>query len=203
MAAATRPAPIGPPVVLVPRPPSTDAARGLLPGDGAARRCRLNAGRAALLVAALTGDPPALLLAATEDRLHQAYRGAGHAGHADLVAALRAGRARRGRLRRRDRPCSCWPRPGRGQRVRGRGPRTRWTAARPRRSTQRAPHQCPRAADASVEEHPVDPRVAGHVQEPSRLCSVSQAPADLLLSLDTTPPRPHPSPADTDPDQCG
>ena len=44
----------------------------LLPDDGAARATpRFNAGRAALLVAALIADRPDLLLAATEDRLHQ------------------------------------------------------------------------------------------------------------------------------------
>jgi homoserine kinase len=51
----------------------TKEARGLLPavvphGDAAA-----NAGRAALLVAALTARPE-LLMTATEDRLHQEYR---------------------------------------------------------------------------------------------------------------------------------
>jgi homoserine kinase len=54
-------------------PLSTKRARGLLPavvphGDAAA-----NAGKAALLVAALTSRPD-LLLTATEDRLHQEYR---------------------------------------------------------------------------------------------------------------------------------
>lgn len=54
-------------------PLSTEVARGLLPeqvshGDAAA-----NAGKAALLVAALTSRTD-LLLIATEDRLHQAYR---------------------------------------------------------------------------------------------------------------------------------
>jgi homoserine kinase len=61
-------------VAYVPATPlATQVARGLLPavvphGDAAA-----NAGRAALLVAALTGRPD-LLLTATEDRLHQEYR---------------------------------------------------------------------------------------------------------------------------------
>ncbi|HEY0688249.1 MAG TPA: homoserine kinase [Kribbella sp.] len=61
-------------VAYVPATPlSTERARGLLPavvphGDAAA-----NAGKAALLVAALTSRPD-LLLTATEDRLHQEYR---------------------------------------------------------------------------------------------------------------------------------
>ena len=48
-----------------------------------------NAGRAALLVHALTADP-ALLLPATEDRLHQDYRAPGMPATAALVGALRA-----------------------------------------------------------------------------------------------------------------
>jgi homoserine kinase len=47
------------------------------------------AGRAALLVAALTSRPD-LLLAATEDRLHQSYRAAAMPGSADLLTRLRA-----------------------------------------------------------------------------------------------------------------
>jgi len=67
----------------------TAQARAALPvtvphGDAAR-----NAGRAALLVHALTADPT-LLLAATEDRLHQDYRAAGMPGTAALVAELRA-----------------------------------------------------------------------------------------------------------------
>ena len=48
-----------------------------------------NAGRSALLVAAFTTDP-GLLLAATEDRLHQDYRAPVMPETATLVAALRA-----------------------------------------------------------------------------------------------------------------
>jgi homoserine kinase len=53
-------------------------------GDAAA-----NAGRAALLVHALTAAPE-LLLPATEDRLHQSYRAATMAGSAVLIDRLRA-----------------------------------------------------------------------------------------------------------------
>ncbi|MEV3922395.1 homoserine kinase [Actinomadura coerulea] len=69
---------------------ATERARGLLPetvphGDAAA-----NAGRAALLVAALTGGLDAgVLLDATEDRLHQDYRAPAMLESAALVARLR------------------------------------------------------------------------------------------------------------------
>lgn len=71
-----------------PEPVETTVARGLLPdsvphGDAAA-----NAGRAALLVAALGGRPE-LLLAATEDRLHQAFREPAMPDSLALVHALR------------------------------------------------------------------------------------------------------------------
>jgi homoserine kinase len=77
------------PVVLVPEAVlSTHVARGLLPdviphGDAAA-----NAGRAALLVHALTRKP-ALLLEATEDRLHQRQRGPAMPETLALVDRLR------------------------------------------------------------------------------------------------------------------
>ncbi|MDX3005787.1 homoserine kinase [Kribbella solani] len=51
----------------------TKEARGLLPGVVSHTDAAANAGKAALLVAALTGYPE-LLLTATEDRLHQEYR---------------------------------------------------------------------------------------------------------------------------------
>jgi homoserine kinase len=51
----------------------TKEARGLLPGVVPHSDAAANAGKAALLVAALTGRPE-LLLTATEDRLHQEYR---------------------------------------------------------------------------------------------------------------------------------
>ena len=54
----------------------------------------LNAGRAALLVAALTLDPT-LLLDATEDRLHQSYRAPAMPRSAALVTKLRGRRGRR------------------------------------------------------------------------------------------------------------
>ena len=70
---------------------ATERARGLLPetvphGDAAA-----NAGRAALLVAALVqGLGQDVLFQATEDRLHQDYRAPAMPESAELVARLRA-----------------------------------------------------------------------------------------------------------------
>jgi homoserine kinase len=78
------------PVVLVPPfAASTDVARGLLPEAVPHRDAAQNAGRAALLVAALTGTPQALF-DATEDRLHQGYRAPAMPETAKLVDALRA-----------------------------------------------------------------------------------------------------------------
>ena len=53
---------------------ATATARGLLPRDRAHVDAAHAAARSALLVHAITAEPD-LLLAATEDRLHQAYRG--------------------------------------------------------------------------------------------------------------------------------
>ncbi|MEU4404850.1 homoserine kinase [Streptosporangium sp. NPDC023963] len=79
------------PVVLVPAHRlSTETARGLLPKEVPHADAAANAGRAALLVAALTARPePDLLLAATEDRLHQDYRAPAMPHTADLVRRLR------------------------------------------------------------------------------------------------------------------
>lgn len=66
----------------------TVTARAALPSTVPHDDAAANAGRAALLVHALTTDP-SLLLAATEDRLHQAYRAPGMPATAALVAALR------------------------------------------------------------------------------------------------------------------
>lgn len=80
------------PVVLIPATRlSTETARGLLPKDVPHKDASFNAGRAALLIAALTGRPePDLLLAGTEDRLHQEYRAPAMRRTADLVERLRA-----------------------------------------------------------------------------------------------------------------
>ncbi|MBB5777847.1 homoserine kinase [Nonomuraea jabiensis] len=80
------------PVVVVPATRlATETARGLLPKDVPHKDASFNAGRAALLIAALTQRPePALLLAATEDRLHQHYRAPAMRATANLVERLRA-----------------------------------------------------------------------------------------------------------------
>ncbi|GLX00096.1 homoserine kinase [Microtetraspora sp. NBRC 16547] len=80
------------PVALIPAfRLSTEEARGLLPKDVPHSDAAVNAGRAALLIAALTRMPESgLLLAATEDRLHQDYRAPAMPRTADLVRRLRA-----------------------------------------------------------------------------------------------------------------
>ncbi|GLF94671.1 homoserine kinase [Streptomyces yaizuensis] len=78
------------PVVFVPeKPVLTETARGLLPRTVPHVDAAANAGRAALLVEALTRRPE-LLLPATEDRLHQEYRAPAMPQSADLVNRLRA-----------------------------------------------------------------------------------------------------------------
>ena len=76
-------------VVLVPpHALSTELARGLLPHDVPHAAAAADAGRAALLVAAL-GSQPGHLLAATRDYLHQEYRRPAMPGSLALVDALR------------------------------------------------------------------------------------------------------------------
>jgi len=78
------------PVVFVPGSTlSTHVARGLLPDVVPHADAAFNAGRSALLVHAMTRDP-ALLLEATQDRLHQRQRGAAMPESLDLVDRLRA-----------------------------------------------------------------------------------------------------------------
>jgi homoserine kinase len=78
------------PVALVPTTKSsTKKVRGLLPSTVPYADAAFNAGRAALLPTALTVAPE-LLLAATEDRLHQQYRAPAMPESAELVAALRS-----------------------------------------------------------------------------------------------------------------
>jgi homoserine kinase len=78
------------PVAFIPAMPlSTSHARGLLPPTVPHADAAANAGRAALLVVAVTHRPD-LLFSATEDRLHQTYRSPAMPESADLVAALRA-----------------------------------------------------------------------------------------------------------------
>ena len=77
-------------VVLVPAEPvSTEVARGLLPAQVPHADAAADAGRAALLVAALAASPEHLLVA-TRDYLHQEYRRPAMPASLDLVTALRA-----------------------------------------------------------------------------------------------------------------
>jgi homoserine kinase len=69
---------------------ATETARGLLPPEVPHGHAAHTAGRAALLVASLTGTP-GLLLPGTEDWLHQPYRAAAMPATASLVQALRSG----------------------------------------------------------------------------------------------------------------
>jgi homoserine kinase len=92
MARAVRldPCPEVRPVALVaPEPVSTKVARGLLPATVPHADAARNAGRAALLVAALTARPDALL-DGTEDKLHQDYRAPAMPHSHELVTRLRA-----------------------------------------------------------------------------------------------------------------
>ncbi|WKK25875.1 homoserine kinase [Streptomyces olivoreticuli] len=78
------------PVVFVPsKPVLTETARGLLPRSVPHVDAAANAGRAALLVEAMTRRPE-LLLPATEDRLHQEYRSPAMPESVALVNRLRA-----------------------------------------------------------------------------------------------------------------
>jgi homoserine kinase len=78
------------PVVCVPASPlATAEARQVLPPVVPHADAAANSARAALLIAALISDP-ALLMAGTQDFLHQPYRAAAMPATADLVARLRA-----------------------------------------------------------------------------------------------------------------
>jgi homoserine kinase len=91
-ACATRFAPAAElaPVVFVPHTSlKTKKARRLLPDTVPHADASFNAGRAAQLVEALSRRPD-LLLAATEDRLHQHYRAEAMPRSAALIASLRA-----------------------------------------------------------------------------------------------------------------
>lgn len=83
------PAPELAPVLCVPAiPVATKTARNVLPEQVPHADAAANSARAALLITALTGRPD-LLLAATEDYLHQRYRAPVMPGAATLLAALR------------------------------------------------------------------------------------------------------------------
>ena len=75
-------------VFVPPEAVSTERARGLLPAEVPHADAAANAGRAALLVRALSGAPH-LLLPATEDRLHQSYRSRAMPESYQLMTSLR------------------------------------------------------------------------------------------------------------------
>jgi len=78
------------PVVMLPEATlSTARARGLIPESVPHRVAAHNVARSALLVAALTHEP-SLLLAATDDRLHQPYRAGAFPDSMALVDSLRS-----------------------------------------------------------------------------------------------------------------
>jgi homoserine kinase len=80
------------PVLVIPgSEASTAKARGALPATVPHADAAFNAGRSALLVHALSSDP-ALLLDATDDRLHQAQRRAVYPTSMGLVEQLRSQR---------------------------------------------------------------------------------------------------------------
>jgi homoserine kinase len=80
---------IRPVAFIAPEPVSTKVARGLLPASVPHAHAARNAGRAALLVAALTAHPDALF-DASEDLLHQNYRAPVMPATHELVSRLRA-----------------------------------------------------------------------------------------------------------------
>lgn len=75
-------------VFVPPEAVSTERARGLLPESVPHADAAANAGRAALLVAALTVAPERLI-SATEDRLHQSYRSVAMPDSYKLLRQLR------------------------------------------------------------------------------------------------------------------
>ncbi len=86
-----------PAVIVAPEPLSTKTARGVLPDQVPHADAATNAGRSALLIAALTSDtasdtasdPGGILLDATQDRLHQPYRAGVMPETARLIQRLR------------------------------------------------------------------------------------------------------------------
>jgi homoserine kinase len=80
---------VRPVAFIAPAPVSTKVARGLLPASVPHADAARNAGRAALLIAALTARPD-VLLEGTEDKLHQDYRAPVMPHSHDLVTRLRA-----------------------------------------------------------------------------------------------------------------
>lgn len=81
---------IGVSVFIPPVAVSTHTARGVLPAKVSHGDAAANAGKAALLVAALVGGRADVLLAATQDRLHQDYRAPEMPASHEFMSSLRA-----------------------------------------------------------------------------------------------------------------
>lgn len=79
---------ISPLILVAPNEMSTKLARSLQPDSVPHTDAVFNVSRSALLVAALTQSPE-LMMAATEDRLHQNYRASAMPITSDLIATLR------------------------------------------------------------------------------------------------------------------
>jgi len=80
---------LAPVICVPPEPLATTAARQVLPAMVPHADAAANSARAALLIAALTGDPE-LLMDATQDFLHQRYREVAMPQTARLMSGLRA-----------------------------------------------------------------------------------------------------------------
>lgn len=152
------------PVVFVPATEVlTATARGLLPKTVPLSDAAVNAGRAALLVEALTRRPE-LLLTATEDRLHQDYRASAMPDSAALVAALRA----QGCPPSSPAPAPpCWPSPTRRAPTRSSAspdpssPRTGWSWTAPAPASCRSTCERKRHADGPAGTDTIDKNWAG------------------------------------------
>ena len=187
------------PVAFVPGTPAVDRdgprpAAATVPHADAA----LNAGRAALLVAALTARPPDLLLAATEDRLHQAYRapampgpprwstGCGRPGIAGRRLRCRADRARAGRRGRAPAVARC----PRGWRVltAGRRPGRRAACVAAERATGAEFRGSGRSAAADGVTLAVAPDATDVAGAPPRFRSLRSRRRRPWLPTDRVPP---------------
>ncbi len=173
--------------VLVPEAElATATARGLLPETVPHADAAHTAGRAALLVAALTAVP-GLLLPATEDRLHQGYRASAMPRHRRAGAgAAGRGPGRRGVRGRAERAACCTRGRRRRSSRRPGGARWRW----PSRATE--PRSSPVDPHRRVAEDREPPRVGWcYARHRTRSHCVAGAsprlPARLVrLNLSTT-----------------
>ena len=143
-----------------------ETARGLLPAAVPHADAAANAGRAALLVEALTRRPE-LLLPATEDRLHQEYRAPAMPGAPRWCDRLRADGVAAVDLRRRPDGARAGRRTGAADRC-GRLAGAGWAANRLRRRPGGAVRAPPLAAESvrSCRAYAGDAARGGHVVGP-------------------------------------